>query len=169
MNGTDDSEHAAILNALTREITAMAKLSPTVRRVAMQAAGHSVEVEWSDTATGPQVVQVSQPQPDERDHEGSDDNTDEHVVVRAPLVGTFYTAPQPGAPPFVSAGDTVEKGQTLAIIEAMKLMNPLLAECAGTVEKVLVPNGEAVEFDQALIVLAPGEPGSPQDREGGPG
>lgn len=167
MSGPEDSEHAAILNALTREITAMAKLSPTVRRVAMQAAGHSVEVEWADTAAPPEAVRLP-PQPDE--HEDSDDSTDdEHVVVRAPLVGTFFTAPQPGAPPFVSAGDTVEKGQTLAIIEAMKLMNPLLAECTGTVEKVLVANGEAVEFDQQLIVLAPGEPDSPKDREGGPG
>lgn len=168
MSGPEDSEHAAILNALTREITAMAKLSPTVRRVAMQAAGHSVEVEWSDTVAAPEAVRLSQPE--ERGHDDSDDTTDdEHVVMRAPLVGTFYTAPQPGAPPFVSAGETVEKGQTLAIIEAMKLMNPLLAECTGRVEKVLVANGEAVEFDQQLIVLAPGEPGSGKDQEGGPG
>jgi acetyl-CoA carboxylase biotin carboxyl carrier protein len=154
-------DHSAILAALTREIAAVAKLSGAVRRVAMQVAGHSVEVEWSDDgALGRPVAlagappQVA-PAPEERD---------DVVVVRAPLVGTFYTAPQPGAPPFVSVGGRVEKGQTLAIVEAMKLMNPLLAECAGTVEEVLVANGEPVEFDQALMVVAQAEGG----REGGP-
>lgn len=152
------NDHAAILHALTTEVTAVAKLSGGVRRVAMHAAGHSVEVEWSDTAAQREPLPEREPEPGERD---------DAVVVRSPLVGTFYTAPQPGAPPFVSVGDTVEKGQTLAIVEAMKLMNPLLAECAGTVEEVLVGNGEPVEFDQALIVLAQGDSARAGDRGGG--
>lgn len=161
---SEPEDHAAILHALTREITAMAKLSPAVRRVAMQAAGHSVEVEWSDAPAHREAERVSSGhQADTEDH--TEDSDDGRVVLRAPLVGTFYTAPQPGAPPFVSVGDIVEKGQTLGIIEAMKLMNPLIAEYPGTVEKVLVGNGEPVEFDQPLVVVAPGE----RDPEGGPG
>jgi acetyl-CoA carboxylase biotin carboxyl carrier protein len=112
------------------------------------------------------AVRVPSGQADTADHEHPGE---EYLVVRAPLVGTFYTASQPGAPPFVSVGETVEKGQTLAIIEAMKLMNPLLAESAGTVEKVLVANGDPVEFDQPLVVMAPEEPAFPQRGEGGLG
>ena len=166
MSGPEGQDHAAILHALTREITTMAKLSPAVRRVAMRAAGHSVEVEWSDVPARLDAVRVPSGQADTADHEHPGE---EYLVVRAPLVGTFYTASQPGAPPFVSVGETVEKGQTLAIIEAMKLRNPLLAESAGTVEKVLVANGDPVEFDQPLVVMAPEEPAFPQRGEGGLG
>jgi acetyl-CoA carboxylase biotin carboxyl carrier protein len=163
MNEPDGDDHAAILRALTREIAAVAKLSGNLRRVAMHAAGHSVEVEWSDTLATGMAAPVPAGAPEETDdREGL-------LVVRAPLVGTFYTAPQPGAPPFVSAGDPVGKGETLAIVEAMKLMNPLLAECAGTVEEVLVANGDPVEFDQPLIVMAPDERYCGPAREGGRG
>ncbi|HKS49984.1 MAG TPA: acetyl-CoA carboxylase biotin carboxyl carrier protein [Amycolatopsis sp.] len=158
MSEPAEDDHAAILHALTQEVAAVAKLSGAVRRVAMQAAGHSVEVEWSDTEA--QAVPARVP-----DQEPRLEERDDVVVVRAPLVGTFYTAPQPGAPPFVSVGETVEKGQTLAIVEAMKLMNPLLAECDGTVDEVLVGNGEPVEFDQPLMVVAKGDSGK---GEGGP-
>ncbi|HET6500674.1 MAG TPA: biotin/lipoyl-containing protein [Amycolatopsis sp.] len=148
MSRPDGDDHAAILHALTQEVTAVAKLPGSLRRVAMHANEHSVEVEWA--ADDPPRTTTASPgqQPEEEER-------DDVVVVRAPLVGTFYTASQPGAAPFVSVGDTVVKGQTLAIVEAMKLMNPLLAECSGTVDEVLVGNGEPVEFDQPLIVMAP--------------
>lgn len=161
MSEPDGEDHAAILRALTHEIAAVAKLSGNLRRVAMHAAGHSVEVEWSDIPAAGAAVP-----PPAGDGDGSGDR-EGLLVLRAPLVGTFYTAPQPGAPPFVSVGDLVGKGETLAIVEAMKLMNPLLAECAGTVEEVLVANGDPVEFDQPLIVMAPDERYSGQGREGG--
>ena len=74
-------------------------------------------------------------------------------VVPAPIVGTFYAAPSPDADPFVKVGDRVEVGQTLCIIEAMKLMNEIEAETAGTVKQVLVQNAEPVEFDQPLFVI----------------
>lgn len=163
MTEPEDEQHAAILHTLTKEITQMAKLSPGLRRVAMQAAGHSVEVEWTNNPGQPTAAPVQQPQSDTAELDEADEA---RVEVRAPLVGTFYAAPQPGAPPFVSVGDTVEKGQTLAIIEAMKLMNPLLAECAGTVEKVLVANGDPVEFDQPLFVLTAADPDSAPDQPG---
>ena len=73
------------------------------------------------------------------------------LVVKAPMVGTFYRAPSPQSPPFVVAGDTVEEGQTLCLIEAMKLMNEIKAEKAGRIVKILVENGQGVEFDQPLF------------------
>ena len=75
------------------------------------------------------------------------------TLVQAPIVGTFYAAPNPDADPFVTVGDRVEVGQTLCIIEAMKLMNEIQAEAAGTVKQVLIENGQPVEFDQPLFVL----------------
>jgi len=74
-------------------------------------------------------------------------------AVTAPMVGTAYVASEPGAPPFVKVGDTVEKGQTLLIIEAMKVMNPLPSPRAGKVTQVLVNDGEPVEFDEPLMVI----------------
>jgi acetyl-CoA carboxylase biotin carboxyl carrier protein len=83
----------------------------------------------------------------------SDD--DGAVTVTSPFVGTFYRSPSPDAPPFVEIGSTVNVGQTLCIIEAMKLMNEIEADCAGVVRGILVENGKPVEFGQALFRIAP--------------
>ncbi|WP_243027444.1 acetyl-CoA carboxylase biotin carboxyl carrier protein [Thermus albus] len=77
------------------------------------------------------------------------------VEVRAPIVGTFYRAPAPDAPPYVKEGDRVEKGQVLCIIEAMKLMNEIESEVSGIVKKILVQNGEPVEYGQPLFLIQP--------------
>ncbi len=77
------------------------------------------------------------------------------VEVHAPMVGTFYRAPAPEEPPFVEVGDKVQVGQTLCILEAMKLMNEIEAEISGEVVEVLVENGAPVEFDQPLLRLKP--------------
>jgi acetyl-CoA carboxylase biotin carboxyl carrier protein len=69
------------------------------------------------------------------------------------MVGTAYLAPNPEAKPFVSVGDKVAAGDTLLIVEAMKVMNPILAPSAGTVKAVLVESGQPVEFDQPLVVV----------------
>lgn len=73
--------------------------------------------------------------------------------VKAPLVGTYYSASAPNAEPFVQIGDTVKKGQTLGIIEAMKLMNEIESEYDGVVEDILVENGQMVEYGQVLFVI----------------
>ena len=70
------------------------------------------------------------------------------------MVGTAYESPEPGAAAFVTVGDTVKKGQTVLIIEAMKVMNPITAPQDGTVTHILVDNGQPVEFDQVLMVIA---------------
>ncbi|MEK6273891.1 MAG: acetyl-CoA carboxylase biotin carboxyl carrier protein [Actinomycetota bacterium] len=81
--------------------------------------------------------------------------TDGAIRIEAPMVGTFYRAPQPGAPPFVEEGDAVTVGQTLCILEAMKLMNEVKAEMEGVVRAIHVQNGQPVEFGQALFDLEP--------------
>ena len=73
--------------------------------------------------------------------------------MKSPLVGTFYAAPSETADPFVSVGDTVKKGQTLAIVEAMKLMNEIESDFDGIVEEILVENGQPVEYNQPLFRL----------------
>jgi acetyl-CoA carboxylase biotin carboxyl carrier protein len=78
-----------------------------------------------------------------------------YVRVEAPMVGVFYRAPQPGAPPFVEEGDTVAPGQTLCILEAMKLMNEIKADAAGIVRAIHVGNAEPVEYGQLLFELEP--------------
>ncbi len=75
--------------------------------------------------------------------------------IKSPIVGTFYEAPSPGAPPFVKAGDEVTVGQVLCIIEAMKLMNEIEADVSGEIVKRLVTNGQPVEYGQALFLVRP--------------
>lgn len=87
--------------------------------------------------------------------EASKQDTNHYAEVKAPIVGTFYAAPSPDAPPFVKEGDQVQKGQVLCIIEAMKLMNEIESEVSGTVKKLLVSNGEPVEYGQTLFLIDP--------------
>lgn len=79
----------------------------------------------------------------------------EGMLVKSPIVGTYYDAPSPDAPPFVRVGDAVEPGQVLCIIESMKLMNEIEAEAAGTVVAKLVENGRPVEYGEALFSIRP--------------
>jgi acetyl-CoA carboxylase biotin carboxyl carrier protein len=74
-------------------------------------------------------------------------------IVKSPMVGTFYRASAPGAPAFVDIGSTVKEGDTLCIIEAMKLLNEIDADASGTIRQILVENGQAVEFGQPLFII----------------
>ncbi len=75
-------------------------------------------------------------------------------TVSSPMVGTVYMSPQPGSPPFISVGSAVKEGDTLLIIEAMKVMNPVKAPKAGTVQQILVDDKHPVEFGEALVVIS---------------
>jgi len=80
---------------------------------------------------------------------------DEHLIT-APMIGTYYSSPSPGTPPFVVVGDAVQSGQPVGIIEAMKIMNEIAADRSGIVEAVLVENGQPVEYGTPLLRLAVG-------------
>jgi acetyl-CoA carboxylase biotin carboxyl carrier protein len=75
------------------------------------------------------------------------------ITIRAPMVGTFYASRTPGAPPFITEGQVIKVGDPIGIIEAMKMFNPIESEHAGTVKRVLIENGQPVEFDQPLFVI----------------
>jgi acetyl-CoA carboxylase biotin carboxyl carrier protein len=81
---------------------------------------------------------------------------DENLLeIKSPMVGTFYRAPSPGAKPYVQAGERVEPGQVVCIIEAMKLMNEIESDVSGTIVKMLVENAQPVEFGQTLFLVSP--------------
>jgi acetyl-CoA carboxylase biotin carboxyl carrier protein len=90
--------------------------------------------------TGPAAVPAAVPEPTGH-------------VVKSPMVGTFYRSPSPGAPSFVELGQAVKPGDTLCIIEAMKLLNEIEAEVGGTVKEILVDNGQPVEYGQPLFII----------------
>ncbi len=100
----------------------------------------------------PPVAEVTEsPAPEEKKE------TDNLYTVNSPFVGTFYRGPSPDAPPFVEIGDVVQKGKTLCIIEAMKLMNEIEAEVPGKIVQILKKNGDSVEFGEPLFLIEPSE------------
>ena len=105
-------------------------------------------------AAGPQpaAVPVNHPGPTPQAPRSADAN---QILVKSPIVGTYYDAPAPGAPTFINVGDSVEPGQVLCIIESMKLMNEIEAEVAGVVAAKLVENGRPVEYGEALFSIRP--------------
>jgi acetyl-CoA carboxylase biotin carboxyl carrier protein len=95
------------------------------------------------------------PDPGDGDGKGTAERDPALVAIVAPMVGTFYEAPAPGAKPYVTVGERVSSGQVVCIVEAMKLMNEVQSEVAGKVTEVLVENGQAVEYGQELYLVAP--------------
>lgn len=102
-------------------------------------------------APQPAVAQPAAPAP-QADAGGAEAFDGE--AIKSPMVGTVYLAPEPGASDFVSVGDSVKEGDTLLIVEAMKVMNPITADRSGTVKQILVSNAQPVEYDQPLVVVA---------------
>lgn len=116
-------------------------------RVARKAAGGGAVVAYAPPAPAPAPAAEPQPAPP------SANPANAAGAVRSPMVGTAYLAAEPGAAPFIAVGKTVSAGDTLLIVEAMKVMNPIVAPSAGVVKAVLVENGQPVEFDQPLVVV----------------
>jgi acetyl-CoA carboxylase biotin carboxyl carrier protein len=138
-----------LAEVLARTKDLAADLAGPLARLSVSCGEATVVVEWQPHNAG------EQPQPPPPPAQEPDE-TDEHAVIRSPIVGTFYRAPSPDTPPFVEVGDAVEPGQTVAIVEAMKLLNPIVAEESGVVAEVLVANEQPVEFDQPLLRLKKG-------------
>ncbi len=98
------------------------------------------------------LIQVSSEKTSQENLEKESKNL---IEIKAPMVGTFYRAPSPGAKPYVEVGDVIEPGTVLCIIEAMKLMNEIKSEVKGKIVEILVENGEPVEFGQPLFLVEP--------------
>jgi acetyl-CoA carboxylase biotin carboxyl carrier protein len=124
----------------------------TVQRLAVQAGEYKIEIERGAPAAAPVAGTASAAAPEVVSPPAEPDNR--HPIV-APLVGTFYRASQPGAKPFVEEGDVVDQGQTLCIVEAMKIMNQVQADRGGRVAEITVQDGDWVEFQQVLMYLEP--------------
>jgi acetyl-CoA carboxylase biotin carboxyl carrier protein len=132
-----------------------------LKKMKVSSEDKSVELEWDadgqahPAGSAEPATAAAAPTAEDPETSGSEDGDSSHFHITSPLVGTFYQAPEPGARPFVSPGDVVEPGQQVAIIEAMKLMNPVEADRSGQVTEILAPDKSAVEYGQPLIALAP--------------
>jgi acetyl-CoA carboxylase biotin carboxyl carrier protein len=111
----------------------------------MQAASYAAPPPQAAPAAAPAAGDTPQP--------ATDSGPDMTNAVPSPMVGTVYLAPEPGAADFISVGASVKEGQTLLIVEAMKVMNPITAPRSGTVKAILVDNAQPVEFDQPLVII----------------
>ncbi|PHS72366.1 MAG: acetyl-CoA carboxylase, biotin carboxyl carrier protein [Cycloclasticus sp.] len=96
----------------------------------------------------PAAASVAEPQA----NQNSDEKLSGHVI-KSPMVGTYYSSAAPGSPSFVAIGQSVQKGDTLCIIEAMKILNQIESDASGVIKSILSDNGQAVEFDQPLFVI----------------
>jgi acetyl-CoA carboxylase biotin carboxyl carrier protein len=137
------------------------ELAGPLRRITVQSGHLSIKVEWQQAAeasatpqSSPASMTVPAQAPVAPGPATAEAGAENEVTVTSPMVGTFYRAPSPDAAPFVDVGDLVEPGQTVAIIEAMKLFNPITAEHAGIVAAVLAESGRQVEFGQPLLRIA---------------
>jgi oxaloacetate decarboxylase alpha subunit len=126
-----------------------------VAEVTIEEDGMRVSVRRSDETPAPALAQPSAPTSELDEAPLASPEGDGLVRVEAPMVGMFYRAPEPGAPPFVQEGDTVQAGQTLCILEAMKLMNEIKTDVDAIVRAVHVRNAEPVEYGQLLFELEP--------------
>jgi acetyl-CoA carboxylase biotin carboxyl carrier protein len=145
---------------LSEDVVQLVRTLPgDLRRLSMRSGDSVIEVEWApdDRAdvdrAGTSAAAPAAVGPAGADASAEPDVPADVVAVHAPLVGTFYVAPSPDADPFVRVGDVVEQGQTLGIVEAMKLMNPIVADEAGVVTEVLAGDAESVEYGQVLMYL----------------
>ncbi|MFI9561081.1 acetyl-CoA carboxylase biotin carboxyl carrier protein [Nonomuraea endophytica] len=136
-----------LISELCRHAAELIAVGGGMRRVRLRSGDMVVELERPEAAGVP--APASAPVPD------APAEPDDLRHVCAPMVGTFYRAPEPGAAPFVGIGDTVEKGQQIGVLEAMKLMNPIEADTSGRLIDILVPDGTPVEYGQKLFAVAP--------------
>lgn len=142
---------AANVQLVLKETKDLIKLleGTTMKRVKVRAAGLDIELERQDAGT---VVTYASPPPSSPAPAAAAAAPGRMPVV-APLVGVFYRASSPGAKPFVEVGDTVERGQTVGIVEAMKMMNEVTSDFRGTVAEFAVKNGETVQYEQTLLYI----------------
>lgn len=138
------------VNIETEELKISIKRQPDVATRTIEVASAPVAPVASTPA---QVQQAAAPAPAQESAK-ADDNS-RYVEVKSPMIGTFYRSSSPESAPFVSVGDRVEKGQTVCIVEAMKLFNEIESDVSGTIVKMMVDNASPVEYDQVLFLVDP--------------
>ena len=131
---TEGEEKVRIARGGALSVTPAAAVPGTAAQAAAQAAPAPVGA--------PAAASPGEPPPGEVGH-----------IVKSPMVGTFYRAPSPEAKAFVAVGETIKEGQTICVIEAMKLMNEIESDASGTIKAILVENGQPVEYGQALFII----------------
>ncbi len=139
------------VNIETEEIKLSIVRDPKVK---MQNAPAQMQAPTPVVQAAPAVATSATPSSPPADSEANS-GTSNYVEVKSPMIGTFYRSANPESPNFVSVGDKVEKGQTVCIIEAMKLFNEIESEVSGTIVKVMVENASPVEYDQVLFLVDP--------------
>lgn len=137
---------------LNRPAPAPAQEAAPAAAPAQEAASEAAPASAAEPESKPAPAQEEAPK---EEPQTSGEPSAEGETVKAPMVGTFYAAPKPGADPFVKVGDEVEVGQVLCIVEVMKLMNNIESKVAGTVKEILVDNEDAVEHGQPIMVIQP--------------
>ena len=135
------------------------KTGGPVKRVSVRAGEAHIEIEWDPTAAPPLLTggmpAAGAPLGQAVVGDGAGADLGTVSAVTAPLVGTFYSSPEPGAKPFVEVGDVVEPGQEVGIIEAMKIMNRIVSDVSGKIAEIVVTDGDMVEFGQKLMLVEP--------------
>ena len=134
----------------------LAELEITEGGDSVRISRHSGAVSYApapQTAAAPPPAPAQAPAPSQDATPANKPGADASKLLKAPMVGTFYESSSPGAPAFVEVGQTVSVGQTLCIIEAMKMMNQIESDRAGVIREILVDNEQPVEFDQPLFVI----------------
>lgn len=126
-----------------KDIAALAEIVKQNELTKLEINGENIVIERAAQPAVPEQMHTTEPIAEVKEKEG--------VYVKSPAVGVFYTAPSPDSKPFVAVGDTVHKGDTLCIIEAMKLMNEINSEMDGEIAEICVGNGQVVEYDQPLF------------------
>lgn len=160
MHDTKVKEQVPIAEPTVADVRAEAsqlamQVGGPIRRVSVRHGDIAVELEWDrQVTTAPAVATAPVPVPAAPMEAATED--EERSLVLSPMVGTFYHAPAPEEPPFVTVGDAVTAGQVIGIVEAMKLMNPIITEVGGIVGEICIGNGESVEFGDRLIAVVPG-------------
>jgi acetyl-CoA carboxylase biotin carboxyl carrier protein len=157
LSNTGARDRVEVLGALHDHARRLAEELPgQPARVRLRSGDESIDIEWHDGTPERPAQSHGAPPPERATQVDAASGVDPSVpVVTSPMVGTFYRAPKPGAKPFVDVGDLVEPGRTVGIVEAMKLMNPIVAETAGKVDQILVADGEPVDFGRPLMTLVP--------------
>jgi len=147
---------AVIRLAAEADIAELEVESPTLRVLVKKTPGGVIHV----STPAAQAPRPAAPPADASSPDAPAAAANHLLPITAPMVGTFYRAPSPDAPPYVDEGDVVDPGQTVCIIEAMKLFNEIKSELQGRVAKVLVENGTPVEYGQPLFLIEPGPNGA---------